>query len=488
MSSTAAARASVSASPSTSSDLPDQPAAVTAAVPGDAGGERELPPRPSRREVWGLSVLFGVLYFSQGVAEPTEGLIAQPVRSSLDDWNYGPGQIGTLMFVIGLPWMLKPLWGLLTDFVPLWGSRRRTYLVLASAMTTAGLGFLAAFPPEAGTICALLPLLLAACLGVAVSDVVADALMVEKGQPRGMTGTLQSVQWTASYAAAILTGWFGGYISQRGQQQLGFLVCAAFMALTTAMAIVFVREQRHAAPAATARAALHALRRSATSPATLAVLAFLFLWNFNPFANAVLQFHMARHVPLGERLFSPAAVASGSLGYEDAVGWLLSAGYGIDAEQFYGISYSVLAVGAVIGSALYGFYCRRVPFDWLVHLSIAAGMVATIAYWAMTGPVSALVVAFVVGFTYTSGMLVQLDLMARVSPPAAAGTTFALLMAMTNFSLSLAVMLGGYLYAWWEPHMGGVTAFNWIVGIGAAATASSWLVVPALNRHARPAK
>jgi hypothetical protein len=61
-------------------------------------------------------------------------------------------------------------------------------------------------------------------------------------------------------------------------------------------------------------------------------------------------------------------------------------------------------------------------------------------------------------------------------------------MAMTNFSLSLAVMLGGYLYAWWEPHMGGVTAFNWIVGIGAAATASSWLVVPALNRHARPAK
>ncbi len=441
---------------------------------------------PARREVWGLSILFGVLYFSQGVAEPGEGLIGQPVRSSLYRWNYSVDQITTFAFVIALPWMLKPLWGLLTDFVPLWGSRRRVYLILASGLTTAGLAFLAVFPPQAGTIYTLLPVLLMACIGVAVADVAADALMVEKGQPRGMTGTLQSVQWTASYAATILTGWFGGYISQRGEQRLGFLVCAAFMALTTAMAVFFVREERHAAPAESARAALHALRRSATSPMMLAVLAFLFLWNFNPFANAVLQVHMARHVPLGERFFSPTT-DPGSLGYEDAAGLLLAVGYGIDAEQFYGISNSVLAVGAVMGSALYGFYCRRVPFAWLVHLSIAAGIVATIAYWAVSGPVSALVVALFVGLTYISGTLVQFDLMARVCPPSAAGTTFALLMAMTNFSLSLAVMVGGYLYAWWEPHLGGVAAFNLIVGFGAAATASSWLVVPALNRYARAA-
>ncbi len=454
--------------------------------PMDATLEVAIRPRPSRREVWGLSILFGVLYFSQGVAEPTEGLIGQPVRSSLDDWEFTAGQIGAFGFVIGLPWMLKPLWGLLTDFVPLWGSRRRTYLIAASGATTAALIFLVIFPPQAGTIWTLLPLLLMACVGVAVADVVADALMVEKGQPRGMTGTLQSVQWTASYAAAILTGWFGGYISQHGQQRLGFLVCAAFMALTTAMAVIFVREERSAAPAQTARAAMHALRRSATSPTMLAVLAFLFLWNFNPFSNAVLQYHMERHVPLGDRFFS-SATDPASLGIEDTAGFVLAVGFGIGAEQFYGISYSALAIGAVIGSAAYGFYCRRVPFAWLVHLSIAAGIVATIAYWAMSGPVSALVVAVIVGFTYMSGTLVQLDLVARVCPPAAAGTTFALLMAMTNFSLSLAVMVGGYLYAWWAPELGGVTAFNWIVGLGAAATASSWFVVPALNRYARAA-
>ena len=30
-----------------------------------------------------------------------------------------------------------------------------------------------------------------------------DALMVEKGQPRGLTGRLQSVQWASMYAATI---------------------------------------------------------------------------------------------------------------------------------------------------------------------------------------------------------------------------------------------------------------------------------------------
>ena len=35
----------------------------------------------------GLVLLFGTMYFVQGIAEPTEGLIAQPVRSLLKSWG-----------------------------------------------------------------------------------------------------------------------------------------------------------------------------------------------------------------------------------------------------------------------------------------------------------------------------------------------------------------------------------------------------------------
>ena len=38
--------------------------------------------------------------------------------------------------------------------------------------------------------------------------------MIERGQPRGLTGLLQSIQWTALYGAAALAGWGGGYLSE----------------------------------------------------------------------------------------------------------------------------------------------------------------------------------------------------------------------------------------------------------------------------------
>ena len=42
--------------------------------------------------------------------------------------------MGVFMFVMALPWVIKPLFVLLTDFVPLFGSRRRSYFLLATAV------------------------------------------------------------------------------------------------------------------------------------------------------------------------------------------------------------------------------------------------------------------------------------------------------------------------------------------------------------------
>jgi hypothetical protein len=36
--------------------------------------------------------------------------------------------------VAGLPWMVKPLYGFISDTVPLWGYRRRSYLVVCGLM------------------------------------------------------------------------------------------------------------------------------------------------------------------------------------------------------------------------------------------------------------------------------------------------------------------------------------------------------------------
>ena len=87
-------------------------------------------PISRRRESLGLVLLFAAMYFVQGIAEPTEGLIAQPVRSLQRSFGYSAAAIGTFGALLAIPWMIKPLYGLLTDFVPLFGRRRESYLIL----------------------------------------------------------------------------------------------------------------------------------------------------------------------------------------------------------------------------------------------------------------------------------------------------------------------------------------------------------------------
>ncbi|HUG70190.1 MAG TPA: MFS transporter [Pirellulaceae bacterium] len=408
----------------------------------------EWMPNPGR-ETTGLVLLFGAMYFVQGIAEPTEGLIAQPVRSLLKSWGYSAAGIAGFGALLALPWSLKPLYGLLTDFVPIARTRRRSYLLLTSAASVFGLAclYFLPVPPEAYR--QLLLLLLIPTVGVAFSDVVVDALMIEKGQPRGLTGMLQSVQWAAMYGGSILAGLVGGYLSQHGQQQEGFLLCAVTSFATLLLAWFYVREEPQQAQPARLRFAMRELAGAARTPAVLASGAFLFLWSFNPFSMSVLYMYMTQQLGI--------------------------------SEQFYGVTVSLLSVGAIAGSLAYGAYCRRVRMSRLIHLAIATGVLSTLAYCCVTGRLSAGVISVVVGFSYMTGSMVQFDLAARACPVAAAGTTFAMLMALSNLSLSLSTALGGWLYDDWTARWGATTAFNLLVAAGALSTCACWLLVPLLN-------
>jgi len=293
-------------------------------------------------------------------------------------------------------------------------------------------------------------LLLVPTVGVAFSDVVADGLMIDKGQPRGITGLLQSVQWGSNYAAGVAAAVIGGWLAQTGRQEAGFLLCAGITGVAFGLALFAVDENRPAPEGESAGGAVRALGRALRDPLILAVCAFLFLWSFQPFSPSVLYVYATREIGL--------------------------------SEQFYGYKMALLSSAAVFGSVAYGFYCRRVAFMTLIHLSIAAGVACTTAYWFLEGARSAIVVTLVVGFTYVTATLIQLDLTARVCPPRVAATLFALVMALSNLSLSLADGAGGFLYDLVTPLWGPRAAFNLLVGLGAAFTAVCWVLVPVFRR------
>jgi MFS family permease len=408
-----------------------------------------------------LLLLFTTLYFIQGISEPSAGLIAQPTQSLLRNWGYEAAAVTSFMAALALPWSVKPVYGLFTDFVPIFGTRRRSWLSLTSLAAAVGLIAVCVFLPAQRGAWLLLPMLIVPTVGVAFSDVVIDALMVEEGQPRGITGRLQGVQWAAIYAATILTGVLGGYLSAYRLQRLGYLIAGLCMLASFAVVLLVVREPRRNAnendPVGwgdSFRKAIGELLRGVTNRGILAIGAFIFLWHFNPFSTHLLYMHMVGH-----------------MGF---------------SEEFNGVTVSVIAAGAVVASLAYTAYCRRLSVTQLVYLSIVTGVLATLSYWALADYRSAVAISFIVGFVYMTGLIVQLDLAARACEVETAGTTFALLMSLSNLSVSLSTSLGGHIYDWLADGEHFTYAFNWLVGIGALFTSGCFLLAPTIRRHCEP--
>jgi hypothetical protein len=229
-------------------------------------------------------------------------------------------------------------------------------------------------------------------------------------------------------------------------------IAAGIALLATGLAVAFVRERpRPAPPRGAARQAFASLARAFGRPGLLTVAAFLFLWNFNPFSSRVLQLHMTESLGL--------------------------------SQTFYGDCDAVYWVAAMLGSLSYGFYCRRVPLAWLLHGSIVLGVASTLSYLPLAGRTSAVLASAAAGLTNATAVLIQLDVAARLCPVDAAGTAFALLMAISNLGMQSSLAFGG---DWYERLRVGLAsadrAFQALVLIGASFTAGCWLLTGRLRR------
>ncbi|MCP4569911.1 MAG: folate/biopterin family MFS transporter [FCB group bacterium] len=393
-----------------------------------------------------LFIIFAALYFVQGTGELSAGLLAQPLRSMLRNWGRDSAEIATFMFLLGFPWYIKPIFGLLTDFIPIRGFRRKSYLILSSLMMIGG--FLAAtflpLTPAAGTV--ILFVLLFPSFGIAFKDVATDATMIETGQPLGITGRLQSAQWGAMYGAGLLCGVAGGWISQHGQQRLGFLICALLGMVALYIAIFHIKEKpRPELQHGQLKRAIKVLGEAVRTRMVILIAVFYFLLSFNPFSADVLYVHM-----------------SDELGF---------------SEQFIGYTYTITSFAGILACILYGLFAKRVPLRILLHSSVIFMVLSSLVYIGLGTETSAILISFAYGLIYMVTNLTQLELASRYCPPAAAGTVFALLMSLSNLSVSLSSILGGRFYEAWKLSHGANTAFSMLVVVGAGFTAVCWLLV-----------
>ncbi len=384
-----------------------------------------------------LAVLFAVVYFAQGMWS----LPVLPLTFVLKGWGLSAGQVATFFSISVIPWLVKPVYGLISDFLPLAGYRRKSYLLLTSGLAaTAGLA-LGLFVEHSYWELAIF--FTAMGLGLAFTDVLVDALMVENGKPRGLTGAFQSVQWASINLASILVGLLGGYLARQRNLHAAFLIAAGFPLISFVMTLFFIREQRARMDLAGFRHTLRAVRAALAQRDVWIVAGFILFWTFSPSFGPALVYYQTDVLKF--------------------------------SEQFIGLLSSLGSAAGIVGAFFYAPLSRRVPLVRIINISIGVGVAGTLAYLVYRDVWSALIIDTVFGGV---GMIVQLaflDLAAKSCPRHVEATFFALLMSVYNLGTQGSQVAGGYLY----DGLGFVA----LVLISSAMTAMAWLLVPLVKIH-----
>jgi MFS family permease len=366
-------------------------------------------------------------------------LPVQTMTLVLKERGLSSSAVADFFLLSTIPWVIKPLYGLLSDFVPLFGRRRQSYFLLASGLASLA-GFAMALTAEHGY-WRLAWLYTAMGFGLAFCDVLADAVMVEAGKPRGLTGAFQSVQWAAISVATLAVGVLGGYFAHVRNLSGAFVLAACFPLVSFAVVLTFLREAPSRLDRAAARDALGAIRQALGQRDLWIVAGFIFFADFNPLLGPAFLYFQTDVLRFDQR--------------------------------FIGVLASVTALGSIVGAAIYAPLSRRMSTRRMLVLTIGGGVLGNAAYVFYRSPGSALPIDAVYGVL---GMLLQLsllDLAAKACPKRAEGTFFALLMSVYNSSTQLSTNTGGRLYD--------ALGFTPLVLISAVTTAFVWLLLPLVN-------
>jgi MFS family permease len=408
-------------------------------------------PRPNQPDsVRRLMLFFAVVYTVEGIGQAKVGIIWQPLTWFLKtQYGWTVLQIAASLAVLDVPWIVKPLYGLISDFVPLFGYRRRSYLLLSNvAAILAFLGVTRVVTP--GPI--VFALLLTA-IAMAISSTLCGALLVENGQRHNASGAFVNQQWLWFNGAVAVTSLAGGELIE-AFSATGALHAAALIAAIAPVAVLLCLPLVDEFPARLDRADLRQRWKNlltASQSRTLWLIAiFLFFYYFSPGFGTPLYFYMTDQLHF--------------------------------SQGFIGVLSAVSAAGWVAGGLLYRWFLATMRTRALLQLSIVLGTVATLAYLFMADPVTAVLIYFATGVVGMIANVATLTLAADHCPAGAEGFTFAALMSVMNLATPTADASGAFLYEHvFASHLAP------LIILSAAATALVLVLIPLFRIEAEPA-
>lgn len=392
---------------------------------------------------WKLAVFFVIAYIGHGISAQF-GLIAQPLNYYLmRGLGMSAAQVSAALAVMMVPWMLKPVYGLVCDLVPLFGYRRKSYLVAVNLLCAGA--FATMLWAEALT--AIVGCLLVTASCVAASTALTVGLAVEQGKQTGQARRYFSAQTFWYYTALIVSSLAGGFLCQHLQPaqalRLAAGIAIAPSLVVSLCALVLVHEARASPQQNELSAGLAALREALRSRRLWLVALFIWCWDFSPAFGVPLYFWQTN-----------------TLGFSQA---------------FIGQLAAWNALGMVAGSLVYRYGLTRLGLKQQLFVAVATGTASTVAYLWLGSPLSAVLLELGRGTTTMLSILCMYGLAADVCPSRTEVSVMAALIAVRNLAIEASTVCGGLLFT----HVFG-SEFAPLVVIAAAVTVLCALIVPYL--------
>lgn len=358
---------------------------------------------------YAVSLAAACIYFCQGLLGISG--VALPLYLRNQGWTIG--DVTAIMALASIPWVFKILYGILSDSFPVWGMRRRYYIIFYLLCSSLGWLLLLLFPP---TKFSILSCLLIANLGFSGVDVVTDGLIVERSS-KATSAFYQGLAWGSRSLGAIIGGIGGGFLAALWEPRSVFML--TLMIPLFAIPSLFIFREKNW-PRTPFHSALEPLGRCFKLLKETNFQAFLGLLLISSLSSAFgMPFFFFMHEVLGFKETFLGTLAS--------LGWL----------------------GAMMGSLIFLTALRKISIRHTIQIAIVINSLNIFSTFFIFNETSALIIVVVGGAMSCLVMLPMMSLAAVLTRHTGVESAmFAILMSAYNIGQIIFGFLGGRLYNW----------------------------------------
>lgn len=394
-------------------------------------------------------LFFAVVYVVEGIGQARVGIIFQPLSYYLKVNGWTPLEVAAYFGVLNFPWIIKPVYGLVSDFIPLFGYRRKSYLILSSLCAVVAYAGIARLSDPS----AFAFLLLLTSYAMATGSTLCGALLAENSRTFQQSSLFVSQQWLWFYIAIMASAFAGGalieHLSPAQALQAAAGVAAAAPLAVVLGALFLLNERRAKVDRAEMLLTFGSVVAALQSRQLYVVALFLFLYGFAPGFGTPLYYYMTDTLKF--------------------------------SQAYIGILGSITSAGWIAGALVHRWFLGRMSAKALLYLSIVLGTLAAASFLALSGEVTAALVHFASGVAAMIATIASLTLAAQYCPQRAEGFAFAGLMSIMNLAEIVSLNVGAFLYERvFDSRLGP------LIVVSAASTAFAFVLVPLLRLGQRP--